>query len=57
MRKSADNSCLLSVAEYQAIREKIEMLEEIQNAMSQLAEGKGVDQEVAKSMVLESLKN
>lgn len=48
---------LLSVTEYQAMQEKIEMLEDIQTAMSQLAEGKGLDQKVAKSMVLESLKD
>ena len=57
MRKSADNSCLLSVAEYRAKREKIEMPGEIRTAMSQLAEGKGVNQKVAKIMVLESLKD
>jgi len=33
------------------------MLEDIQTSISQLAEGKGLDHEVAKSKVLESLKD
>jgi antitoxin YefM len=48
---------LLSVAEYQAMQEKIEMLEDIQTSISQLAEGKGLDHEMARSMVLDSLKD
>jgi antitoxin YefM len=48
---------LLSVAQYQAMREKIEMLEDIQTSISQLTEGKGLDHEVARSMVLDSLKD
>ena len=47
---------LLSVTQYQAMREKIEILEDIQTSISQLAEGKGLDHEVARSMVLDSLK-
>ena len=48
---------LLSVAEYQAMQERIEMLEDIQTSISQLAEGKGLDHEMARSMVLDSLKD
>lgn len=48
---------LLSVAEYQAMQEKIELLEDMQTSISQLAQGKGIDHEVAKSMVLNSLKD
>jgi antitoxin YefM len=48
---------LLSVAEYQAMQEKIEMLEDIQTSISQLAEGKELDHEVARSMVLDNLKD
>ena len=48
---------LLSVAEYQAMQEKIEMLEDIQTSILQLAEGKGLDHEKARSMVLDSLKD
>ena len=48
---------LLSVAGYQAMQEKIEMLEDIQTSISQLAEGKGLDHEMARSMVLDSLKD
>jgi len=39
------------------MQEKIEMLEDIQTSISLLAEGKGLDHEVAKSMILESLKD
>jgi antitoxin YefM len=45
------------VAQYQAMQEKIEMLEDIQTSISQLAEGKGLDHEVAGSMVRDSLKD
>jgi antitoxin YefM len=48
---------LLSVSQYQAMQEKIEMLEDIQTSISQLAEGKGLDHEMARSMVLDSLKD
>jgi antitoxin YefM len=48
---------LLSVAQYQAMQEKIEMLEDIQTSISQLTEGKGLDHEMARSMVLDSLKD
>jgi antitoxin YefM len=48
---------VLGVAQYQAMQEKIEMLEDIQTSISQLAEGKGLDHEVAGSMVRDSLKD
>ena len=52
-----DVGVLLSVAEYQAMQEKIEMLEDIQTSILQLAEGKELDHEVAKNMVLENLRD
>ena len=48
---------LLSVAEYQAMQEKIEMLEDIQTSISQLDQGKGLDHDVAKSVILKRLKD
>ncbi len=48
---------LLSVAEYQAMQEKIEILEDIQTSISQLAEGKGLDHDTARDMVLKSLRD
>ena len=48
---------LLSVAEYQAMQEKIEILEDIQTSISQLAKGKGLDHDAARDMVLESLRD
>ena len=48
---------LLSVREYQAMQEKIELFEDIQTSITQLAEGKGLTHDVAKSMVLDGLKN
>jgi len=43
---------LLDVAEYEAMRDKIELLEDIQTSITQLNEGKGVDHDQAKNMVL-----
>jgi len=48
---------LLSVAEYQAMQEKIEILEDIQTSISQLAEGEGIDHDTARDMVLKSLRD
>jgi len=46
---------LLDVAEYEAMREKIELLEDIQTSITQLNEGKGVDHKEAKKIVLSRL--
>ncbi|CAG20102.1 type II toxin-antitoxin system Phd/YefM family antitoxin [Photobacterium profundum] len=47
---------VLDVAEYEAMQEKIELLEEIQSAESQLASGLGVSNEDARSQVLGRIK-
>jgi prevent-host-death family protein len=46
---------LLDVAEYEAMQEKIELLEDIQTSITQLNEGKGVSHNKAKNMVLARL--
>ncbi len=46
---------LLDVAEYEAMQEKIELLEDIQTSITQLNEGKGVDHKEAKKIVLSRL--
>ena len=43
---------LLDVAEYEAMQEKIELLEDLQTAIMQLNEGNGVDHGEAKNIVL-----
>ena len=48
--------CILTVREYQAMQEKIEVLEDIQTSITQLTEGKGLTHDVAKRMVLDGLK-
>ncbi|MES9857448.1 MAG: type II toxin-antitoxin system Phd/YefM family antitoxin [Sedimenticola sp.] len=46
---------LLDVAEYEAMREKIELLEDIQTSITQISDGKGINHEDAKNMVLSRL--
>ena len=46
---------LLDVAEYEAMQEKIELLEDLQTSMTQLNEGKGINHKEAKNMVLTRL--
>jgi flagellin-like hook-associated protein FlgL len=46
-----NRAILLINIEYQAMQEKIEVLEDIQTSITQLAEGKGLTHDVAKSMV------
>lgn len=48
-------SVLLDVSEYEAMQEKIALLEDIQTATAQLSEGKGVKHDAAKQMVLDRL--
>ncbi len=46
---------LLDVAEYEAMREKIELLEDIQTSITQLNEKKGISHKEAKKAVLSGL--
>ena len=46
---------LLDVSEYEAMQEKIELLEDIQTSITQLSEGNGVSHKEAKKMVLDRL--
>ncbi len=46
---------LLDVAEYEAMREKIELLEDIQTSITQINDGRGVNHEDAKNRVLSRL--
>ena len=46
---------VLDVAEYKAMQEKIELLEEILTAEAQLTAGLGISNEDARSQVLESI--
>lgn len=43
---------LIGVAEYEAMQEKIELLQDIQTSVAQINEGKGVVHEEAQKMVL-----
>lgn len=47
---------VLDVAEYEAMQEKIELLEEMRTAEAQLASGLGVSQEDARAQVLARIK-
>ncbi len=46
---------LLDVAEYEAMQEKIELLEDIQTSITQINDGKGINHRDAKDMVLSRL--
>ena len=43
---------LLDVSEYEAMQEKIELLQDIQTSIAQLESGTGIDHEAAKASVL-----
>ena len=47
---------VLDVAEYEAMQEKIELLEELRTSEAQLASGAGVSNEDARSLLLARLK-
>ena len=47
---------VLDVAEYEAMQEKIELLEEMRTAEAQLASGLGLSNEDARAKILERLK-
>ncbi len=44
---------LLDVGEYEAMQEKIELLEDIQISVSQIENGEGVEHQNAKAMILQ----
>ncbi len=46
---------LLDVSEYEAMQEKIELLTDVQNSLSQLEKGQGVAHEDAKEKVLKRI--
>jgi len=46
---------LLDAGEYEAMQEKIELLQDIQTSISQIEGGKGVDHEQARAMVLKRI--
>ena len=47
---------LLGVAEYEAMQDKIELLQDIQTSITQINGGKGVEHDQAKKMVLSRIK-
>lgn len=47
---------LLDAAEYEAMEERIELLQDIQTSLSQIEAGEGVDHEHAKAQVLRRIK-
>ncbi len=49
------SAILLDVKEYQALLDKIEILQDIQLAEQQIVDGKGVDHSKAKKLVLKKL--
>ncbi len=49
------SAILIDVKEYQALLDKIEILQDIQLAEQQIADGKGVDHSKAKKLVLKKL--
>jgi len=49
------SAILLDVAAYEAILEKIELLQDVQIARQQLEDGKGVDHNTAKQMIMDKL--
>jgi prevent-host-death family protein len=46
---------LLDVAEYEAMREKIELLEDVHTSMTQVDAGAGVEHSAARDLILERL--
>jgi len=49
------SAILLDVAAYEALLEKIELLQDVQIARQQLEDGKGVDHNTAKQMIMDKL--
>jgi antitoxin YefM len=46
------SAVIMDVNEYEALLEKIELLQDIQIARQQLADGKGIDHDAAKEMIM-----
>ncbi len=46
---------LLDVAEYEAMQEKIELLEDVQTSLSQIDAGAGIEHNKAKATILERI--
>lgn len=46
---------LLDVGEYEAMQEKIELLQDIQTSLSQIENGAGVDHNEARDMILKGI--
>lgn len=46
---------LLDVGEYEAMQEKIELLSDVQKAISQIENGEGVEHKNAKDMILKGI--
>jgi len=51
------SAVLMDVAEYETIIDKIELLQDIQLAKTQIEEGKGISNAKAKSLILNSINN
>lgn len=49
------SAVVIDVDEYESLLEKIELLQDVQIARQQLAQGKGIDQKSAKEMILTNL--
>lgn len=50
------SAVVIDVDEYESLLEKIELLQDVQNARQQLAQGKGIDHKSAKEMILKNMK-
>ncbi|MBV1928142.1 MAG: type II toxin-antitoxin system Phd/YefM family antitoxin [Gammaproteobacteria bacterium] len=48
---------VIDVSEYEAMQEKIELLEEVQKAEAQLASGQGISNSAARSHILKSIES
>jgi len=49
------SAVVIDVDEYESLLEKIELLQDVQIARQQLAQGKGIDQKSAKEMILKNI--
>jgi len=49
------SAVIMDVNEYESLLEKIELLQDVQIARQQLADGKGIDHDVAKEMILKKI--
>ena len=49
------SAVVMDVNEYETLLERIELLQDVQIARQQLADGKGIDNDVAKEMILKKI--